>query len=114
MNPLTSGGGIAALFGWSASQPSVRKVAMRAERGAEWRLVLEVRGRRDLATARVLVNATGPWLKLFAEHAAGVCPDLQGFAAEWRCARRFEPQMDAATRERKWTGWRDAVARTLR
>ncbi|MGZ5880207.1 MAG: FGGY-family carbohydrate kinase, partial [Xanthobacteraceae bacterium] len=48
-----------------------------------------------------------------AGHAAGVCPDLQGFAADWRCARRFEPQMDAATRERKWTGWRDAVARTL-
>ena len=42
-----------------------------AERGggtphALWRLVLEVRGRRDTATARVLVNATGPWLKLFA------------------------------------------------
>jgi glycerol-3-phosphate dehydrogenase len=37
-----------------------------AERGEEWRLVLEVRGRRDLVTARVLVNATGPWLKLFA------------------------------------------------
>jgi glycerol-3-phosphate dehydrogenase len=30
--------------------------------------VLEVKGRRDLATARVLVNATGPWLKLFAEN----------------------------------------------
>jgi glycerol-3-phosphate dehydrogenase len=37
-----------------------------AERGETWRLVLEVRGRRDIATARVLVNATGPWLKLFA------------------------------------------------
>jgi glycerol-3-phosphate dehydrogenase len=37
-----------------------------AERGDSWRLVLEVRGRRDVATARVLVNATGPWLKLFA------------------------------------------------
>ena len=37
-----------------------------AERGEDWRLVLDVRGRRDLATARILVNATGPWLKLFA------------------------------------------------
>jgi glycerol-3-phosphate dehydrogenase len=37
-----------------------------AERGNDWRLVLDVRGRRDTATARVLVNATGPWLKLFA------------------------------------------------
>jgi glycerol-3-phosphate dehydrogenase len=37
-----------------------------AERGSVWRLVLEVRGRRDIATARALINATGPWLKLFA------------------------------------------------
>jgi glycerol kinase len=44
---------------------------------------------------------------------AGLCPDLRGFAATWERERRFEPQMDAATRERKWAGWRDAVARTL-
>jgi glycerol kinase len=48
-----------------------------------------------------------------AGYAAGVCPDLSSFAAKWRCERRFEPQMDADTRERKWAGWRDAVARTL-
>ena len=30
--------------------------------------MLDVRGRRDIATARVLVNATGPWVKLFAEN----------------------------------------------
>ena len=36
-----------------------------AERDSVWRLVLEVRGRRDVATARALVNATGPWLQLF-------------------------------------------------
>ncbi len=45
--------------------------------------------------------------------AAGLCPDLAGFASTWKCERRFEPRMDAATRERKWAGWRDAVARTL-
>jgi glycerol kinase len=45
--------------------------------------------------------------------AAGLCPDLPGFAAHWRCARRFVPQMDHAERERKWAGWRDAVGRTL-
>jgi glycerol-3-phosphate dehydrogenase len=38
-----------------------------AERADAWQLVLDVRGRRDVATARVLVNATGPWLKLFAD-----------------------------------------------
>jgi glycerol kinase len=45
--------------------------------------------------------------------AAGLCPDLPGFAAGWKRERRFEPRMDAAMRERKWTGWRDAVRRTL-
>ncbi|GIK99010.1 MAG: glycerol kinase [Alphaproteobacteria bacterium] len=44
---------------------------------------------------------------------AGVCPDLPGFAATWKRDRRFEPRMEAATRERKWAGWRDAVRRTL-
>jgi glycerol kinase len=44
--------------------------------------------------------------------AAGVCPDLEGFAATWKCERRFTPGMDAATRERKWAGWQDAVGRT--
>jgi glycerol kinase len=48
-----------------------------------------------------------------AGQAAGVCPSLEDFAAQWRCERRFVPQMDEATRERKWRGWRDAVARTL-
>jgi glycerol kinase len=45
--------------------------------------------------------------------AAGLCPDLAGFAGSWRCARRFVPQMEEAMRERKWAGWRDAVSRTL-
>jgi glycerol kinase len=48
-----------------------------------------------------------------AGRAAGLCPDLEGFAARWRCARRFVPQMDEQSRERKWAGWRDAVSRTL-
>jgi glycerol kinase len=48
-----------------------------------------------------------------AGYAAGLCPDLAGFARMWKCERRFEPRMDAATRERKWRGWRAAVERTL-
>jgi len=39
-----------------------RTRCVRADRAAEWTLVLETRGRRDVATARVLVNAAGPWL----------------------------------------------------
>ena len=34
----------------------------RAERRDEWELVLNARGRRQVATARVLVNAAGPWI----------------------------------------------------
>ncbi len=48
-----------------------------------------------------------------AGYAAGLCPDLAGFAAMWKRERRFEPRMDTTTRERKLAGWRDAVARTL-
>jgi glycerol-3-phosphate dehydrogenase len=48
-----------------------RTRCIKAERGAVWRLVLDTRGRRNLATARILVNATGPWLKLFASRVLG-------------------------------------------
>jgi glycerol kinase len=44
---------------------------------------------------------------------AGICPDLDGFAAQWQLERRFEPQMDLKSRDRKYSGWRDAVRRTL-
>lgn len=44
-----------------------RTRCVRAERAAEWTLVLNARGRRDVATARVLVNAAGPWLATVAE-----------------------------------------------
>ena len=37
-----------------------------AQRGDVWRFVLEP-GRSDAPTARVLINATGPWLRWFAE-----------------------------------------------
>jgi glycerol-3-phosphate dehydrogenase len=48
-----------------------RTRCIRAERGAAWRLVLDTRGRRDVASARILVNAAGPWLKLFAMSVLG-------------------------------------------
>jgi glycerol-3-phosphate dehydrogenase len=53
-----------------------RTRCIRAERGAAWRLVLDTRGRRDVASARVLVNATGPWLKLFATSVLGNAASL--------------------------------------
>lgn len=43
---------------------------------------------------------------------AGVAPDQEAFAREWALERRFAPKMDAALRDRKYAGWRDAVRRT--
>ena len=39
----------------------------RAEREEEWQLVLNAGGRREVATAGVLVNAAGPWVGIVAE-----------------------------------------------
>jgi glycerol-3-phosphate dehydrogenase len=39
----------------------------RAEREEEWRLILSIDGRREVATARVLVNAAGPWVGIVQE-----------------------------------------------
>jgi glycerol kinase len=61
----------------------------------------------------VMMETTSLGAAYLAGLAAGVCPDLDGFAAGWRCQRRFQPAMDEATRARKWAGWRDAVGRTL-
>jgi glycerol kinase len=48
-----------------------------------------------------------------AGRAAGLCPNLDGFAKRWRLERRFEPRMPASERAKKWAGWQDAVRRTL-
>ena len=50
------------------------------------------------------------WL---AASAAGLWPDMAGFSRDWALDRRFEPSIDAAVREARLAGWRDAVARTL-
>ncbi|HET9717960.1 MAG TPA: glycerol-3-phosphate dehydrogenase [Pseudolabrys sp.] len=39
-----------------------RTRCLRAERRGEWELVLNTHGRRQVKTARVLVNAAGPWI----------------------------------------------------
>ena len=44
---------------------------------------------------------------------AGIYPDMEGFACEWALDRRFETQMDAATRDEKYGAWKSAVNATL-
>jgi glycerol-3-phosphate dehydrogenase len=47
----------------------VRTRCVRAERSDIWKLTLQTHGRRGSVTARVLVNATGPWTASFADTA---------------------------------------------
>jgi glycerol kinase len=61
----------------------------------------------------VVMETTALGAAYLAGRAAGLCPDLDGFAATWRLERRFTPAMDEATRARKWAGWQDALRRTL-
>lgn len=44
-----------------------RTRCVRVDRRDDWQLVLNNRGRREIATARVLVNAAGPWIGEVAE-----------------------------------------------
>jgi glycerol kinase len=44
---------------------------------------------------------------------AGVYPDREGFAKEWALERRFEPGMGETDRDRRYQGWKRAVAATL-
>ena len=41
---------------------------VRAERSDDWRLILTDHGRREVVTARVLINASGPWAGFVAEN----------------------------------------------
>lgn len=43
---------------------------------------------------------------------SGFFGGLEGIAAAWRGAGRFEPRMSEAERDRRYAGWRDAVGRT--
>jgi glycerol kinase len=61
----------------------------------------------------VIMETTALGAAYLAGRAAGICPDLDGFATQWRLDRRFEPRMDVSERERKYSGWQDAVRRTL-
>jgi glycerol kinase len=61
----------------------------------------------------VVMETTAVGAAYLAGRMAGVCPDLDGFAAQWQLDRRFEPRMNSSTRERKYSGWKHAVQRTL-
>ena len=43
----------------------------------------------------------------------GIAPGPEEFAAGWRLERRFEPKLTDTERESRYSGWKNAVARTL-
>ena len=61
----------------------------------------------------VVMETTALGAAYLAGRQAGICPDLDGFAGQWRLERRFEPCMAAETRAKRYAGWKDAVRRTL-
>jgi glycerol kinase len=44
---------------------------------------------------------------------AGIYPQPEDFAKSWRVDKRFMPRMKEEERARKYSGWKDAVARTI-
>jgi glycerol kinase len=61
----------------------------------------------------VVMETTALGAAYLAGRAAGLCPDCEGFAAQWKRDRRFAPAMTDDERTRRYAGWRDAIARTL-
>ncbi|MCK8483225.1 glycerol kinase GlpK [Aliiroseovarius sp. S2029] len=102
--------------------------AMQADMGAQAKTVLRVDGGMAASdwTMQFLADITGApvdrptvlettalgaaWL---AGMQAGIYPDQNGFAKRWALDKRFEVGMDAATRDRRYAAWQDAVGRTL-
>ena len=60
----------------------------------------------------VVLETTALGAAYLAGIAAGVCPEPEEFAKIWALQRRFEPNIDEATRARRYAGWQDAVRRT--
>ncbi|MFN4168571.1 MAG: FGGY-family carbohydrate kinase, partial [Pannonibacter phragmitetus] len=45
--------------------------------------------------------------------AAGVYPDMDGFAESWAIEKRFEPAIGEDERQRKYGAWKSAVTATM-
>lgn len=61
----------------------------------------------------VILETTALGAAWLAGAKAGVWPDQAGFAKAWALDRRFDPLMDEVQRQKKISGWRDAVRRSL-
>lgn len=60
-----------------------------------------------------ILETTALGAAMLAGSGAGLWPGPEKLAESWRLERRFQPEIDEATRKTKLKGWRDAVRRTL-
>jgi glycerol kinase len=68
----------------------------------------------DVAVERPkVIETTALGAAYLAGLAVGVYSGLDAVAYGWHRERRFEPRMNAATRQRLYAGWQDAVGRVL-
>ncbi|NCO17010.1 MAG: glycerol kinase, partial [Alphaproteobacteria bacterium] len=99
-----------------ADYPDARDVVLRVDGGmtaSDWgmQFLADILGAPvDRPTVAETTAMGAAWL---AGMQAGVYPGQAEFAKSWALDRRFSPTMDAATREAKVAGWKDAVRRTL-
>ncbi len=61
----------------------------------------------------VITETTALGAAFLAGMHAGVCPSPEEFAKGWALERRFDPAMDAATRDAKYARWGRAVQATM-
>ena len=61
----------------------------------------------------VVLETTALGAAYLAGWQSGLYPEPADFAKTWRLDRRFTPALDAAKRDAKLAGWREAVARTV-
>jgi glycerol kinase len=61
----------------------------------------------------VVTETTALGAAFLAGMQAGICGGPEAFAKDWALDRRFEPAMDAATRDAKYARWGRAVAATM-
>jgi glycerol kinase len=96
--------------------PACKDVVLRVDGGmvaSDWTMQFLA----DMLAARVdrptMLETTALGAAWLAGHKAGVLPDREGFQRSWQLDRSFMPAMAAAERDRRYRGWRSAVASTL-
>ena len=61
----------------------------------------------------VILETTALGAAWLTGHQHNVWPDMEGFANSWRLDQKFSPKMPTVIREKKISGWQQAVQRTL-